>query len=39
MIAISADIDPVHKGHQELIKKAREIVSHLLKQEKKWHLH
>ena len=25
MIAISADFDPVHKGHQELIKKAREI--------------
>ena len=25
MIAISADFDPVHKGHEELIKKAREI--------------
>ena len=25
MIAISADFDPVHKGHKELIKKAREI--------------
>ena len=25
MIAISADFDPVHKGHEELIRKAREI--------------
>ena len=25
MIAISADFDPIHKGHEELIKKAREI--------------
>ena len=25
MIAISADFDPVHKGHEQLIRKAREI--------------
>lgn len=27
MIAISADFDPVHKGHEELIKKAKEIAN------------
>ena len=25
LICISADFDPVHKGHEKLIKKAREI--------------
>ena len=34
MIAISADFDPVHKGHEELIRQARKIAD-----ERKWFLH